>query len=632
MIIKIKNVILLIIVGIGASACLTQKPHASSISYPDYNKRVEVKNPNFIKKENALGVSISIGTTATGGYLGYQSKLIRTHNESSEGIANAGNVIIGAAIGYSVSRFVTYAFGKNKVIKPKSKEAWFAKINNQYTNVKDYDDGKTLVLINKDVEAKYVVRNITDISDFHLSFPSSQHNNEVFLKGIEALPREELPKLISTLPSTHDNKAKEEYFNRSETVVEFKEALQRYPEARANCDECSIINNLMLNANQSDLFYLAEKFRNNSCIDKVYSQLISNANNFEDYSEIERKIPQLKENVESKALELITDIEKAESFLSFFPNSYHNISIKEYISNEKRKITERNELLDKAAIGHGYDLMNSISELGNNMGTNTSLKVELLSEPVFDEGKISARYKISWFGEYWDQADNPLSIIGKGIVALATSGASLALEKSKTVEFILEGTVTCNFKTDKSFFEKITYENDYVKKSKVWNKNRIPTIVGLGVVAGIGYNSAEWAAKNGYLGESYNVYVLSDFNRKNSAYSDNVSNDEKSQTMSNQKESYSNQSSYSNANKSDKREKNFIHITIVYSDGSPASDVPIRLYESNGDMGDDKVITDHNGYAKIYNYDPYFAYGIFAKGSRYELKMNNGDSYKITIK
>ena len=98
--------------------------------------------------------------------------------------------------------------------------------------------------------------------------------------------------------------------------------------------------------------------------------------------------------------------------------------------------------------------------------------------------------------------------------------------------------------------------------------------------------------------------------------------------------SYNSSPQSNNTTASGKKDKNYIHITLKYSDGHPASNVEIRLQEcgSFGGMGDDKAFTDSRGYAKIYNYDAYFACGIFAKGKKYKRELKNGNSYTIILR
>jgi hypothetical protein len=237
---------ILLLVALCGSSCTTERTIFYSASAPDYNLRKNYQDPHFKKKINMVGVLGVAGATAAGGYLGYQSDLlVFTDQEGIQKSNKVGGAVVGAAVGFGVSSLANYLiFGLGQEPRFKNNQdldRWIRKQNRNELLLSGNYQSRTVQIIDRRQENKYIVKNWQDILDFKTAFGSqSPAGNAVVEQGVSKLSREELPKLLDQFPNTsHAASLKKRYLELSNSVAQAIEAGNRYPELRTQSEQAA---------------------------------------------------------------------------------------------------------------------------------------------------------------------------------------------------------------------------------------------------------------------------------------------------------------------------------------------------------------------------------------------------------
>ena len=115
------------LVALMMSSCASFKPIASDISDADYNQRVEIKNPRYKKKLNAIGLTFDVAAPVAGAIAGYSLDPFVTQTDEGRKGVPAGGAVLGALLGSGLS-YASHAIGKyGSTAPPKDKRAWVNK-------------------------------------------------------------------------------------------------------------------------------------------------------------------------------------------------------------------------------------------------------------------------------------------------------------------------------------------------------------------------------------------------------------------------------------------------------------------------------------------------------------------------
>ncbi len=346
-----KQVIYLLIIFsiVVHTSCVTNKPWAEKVSLPDYNQRITVDKPRYVKKENALGISLSIGFAGLGGYLGYQSDMIQPSKAKNKDIAQVGNVVLGTMVGYSVTKLITRMVGKNRVVKVKDKNKWLKSLKQDFVFV-DNDNDEKWVIINHIVEQNYRIKSLSDVMDFKKAFPVSKYKENMLLNAFEVIPRKDIPEVLNLYPNTiQKTKYQLRFYKLSKNVSELRDAIEYYPESKEEFDICNNIENIVSLSNEEDLDYLAKEYRGVDCYNVISSAIISNCSSIKECYQKSLNYPELRNQLGNKALSLAENIDDYIFISKNYPNVKeeadkrineieYNRLIKEFIEDEKGTI------------------------------------------------------------------------------------------------------------------------------------------------------------------------------------------------------------------------------------------------------------------------------------------------------
>jgi len=259
------------------SGCVVKKPDAYEITSPDYNQRVDVSGAHYRKRLSAVGVFAITAGTAGGGYWGYNTPILMRQDGDSREPRQYANAALGALAGFALVNTANFLMGQNQKKPVRDIDKWVRKANESYVLYDKESTGDFMVIHQTADAPDYQVRNLTDAQDFARSFPNSSNIDMVVTAGIENLSRSELLDLLELFPKTsHRLKIMKTYVISSRTVAQAVEAFQRFKGLR-------------------DL-------------------------------------------AESRAVELVTDIDDAEIFLEGFPNTTYDTAIEERIAPTLRNL------------------------------------------------------------------------------------------------------------------------------------------------------------------------------------------------------------------------------------------------------------------------------------------------------
>lgn len=391
------------------TSCVTQKPYAESVSQPDYNHRIKVDKPGFIKKENALGVTFSIGMAGVGGYFGYNADIIKLPN-GNENLSKTGNAVLGTILGYSISRIGTHIAGKNKVNSYKNKDQWLKKLDDDFSIINQNNNQVTL--INKKVETVYDVRDYNDIIDFKKAFPNSNNNEVMLSKALSIVKRDEIPSILKMYPNVNiADTYKLKYYELSKNVSELKRAKSFYPEIKERFNICKNINKIISVSDKSELDYLIQEYVSSHCIESIYNAYVEECTGIEDCYNMSKKYPNLIEPLSLKAISYANTTEDFNELYKKFPNKKSIIETKaisstssledlKNIYNSFKDITiERKMEIEDKALTNAVTL-DQLSKLYNEFNNSSvdfkdkiEIKVLSLASTISDYSKIFKGFK-----------------------------------------------------------------------------------------------------------------------------------------------------------------------------------------------------------------------------------------------
>lgn len=213
------------------TSCVTYKADSDYASYPDYNQRVNVTGAHYDGVLNPLGVTSIAASTVAGGYLGYQSNLIKYNSGTEQVTSKIGNAAIGAVVGFGASYFLNRLLGWGKTKSVTNTSEWIQKANKNFLLVSGYSGNFTV--IPKDADRNYSIQNIQDGRDFTQVFSGSSYSDKTFNTGVYNLSRNDLPSLITLFPNTQSlSLAKNKYITTSPSYSEIVKATQLYPDLK----------------------------------------------------------------------------------------------------------------------------------------------------------------------------------------------------------------------------------------------------------------------------------------------------------------------------------------------------------------------------------------------------------------
>lgn len=319
-------IIISILIFVFNTSCVTQKPYAEKVSQPDYNQRISVEKPGFIKKENAIGVTISLGLVGAGGYLGYNSDIIKLPN-GEENLSKVGNAAIGAILGYSLSRIGTHISGKNKLNPIKDKDQWLKKLDGDFSIIEQNNQQTTL--INKKVETVYKVRDYYDIKDFKKAFPNSIHNEVMLSKGFSVVERDEIPSVLQMYPNVEiSDDYKLRYYELSADVNELKRAKSLFPGIKERFNICENVNTIIAASDKSELDYLIQEYGDSECREKVEDALVRNCSTINTCIDLSKQYPLLKKDIARKSISLPKTVNECIILNKTFPSVNYELGNK----------------------------------------------------------------------------------------------------------------------------------------------------------------------------------------------------------------------------------------------------------------------------------------------------------------
>jgi len=238
---KISNILCYIVLALMITSCVTSKPDCTYISDADYNQRITISNPHYRKKTNAIGITFNIATTAAGAYAGYENlPLIKYRNGDNFESYKPANAVIGAAVGFSLGYLLNHWAGNNKKVDQNDPNKWIKKANKEFRLLKK--DNNSIVVIHKNIEPRFQVKNFTDFIDFETLFPNSKRKEEIIAEcaGI-GMSRNELKFIIDENPKSDKTLAlKKEYIIISDNLDDLFAADKLFPEAKIDIEEYSV--------------------------------------------------------------------------------------------------------------------------------------------------------------------------------------------------------------------------------------------------------------------------------------------------------------------------------------------------------------------------------------------------------
>ena len=253
------------LVALMMHSCVSLKPTASSVTDADYNQRVKVNNPQYLKKHNALGWAFDIGAPIAGAVAGYFLDPFARQTDNGQTGAPAGGAVLGAVAGLGLT-YASHAIIKyGSTTSADDKQKWVKKAyGSDYTILES--SGSQLKIINNSAEKNFTVKDFSDVSDFAKAFPSSQYYEQVVAQSVEKLSRDDLPGVLELFPQTANaQKLKDRYINESPTYEQLISALQKFPKPATEVEELYV--NLV--RTPSDAVDFHQRYPNSSFNKKV---------------------------------------------------------------------------------------------------------------------------------------------------------------------------------------------------------------------------------------------------------------------------------------------------------------------------------------------------------------------------
>lgn len=251
-----KRILIYISIGLLLQSCLTNKPDSRSVSNPDYNGRVLINDPHYVKKTNAIGHTVVAASTVGGALAVKQMGLIQKQNGDITTSNDAANLALGAVIGFSTSILGNYLMGKNKKVSFDNSRNWLNSANRKYTYYSDAS-GTAFYAIPRKSEFSYNCKDFDDFKGFHNAFPNSSNKDKVYSQALSNVARTEIPFLLQIDKKTpFATETKLRYYEMSNSVSELIEATELYPNVKFD----KIDKGLQLTRSYSDLDLMVKNF------------------------------------------------------------------------------------------------------------------------------------------------------------------------------------------------------------------------------------------------------------------------------------------------------------------------------------------------------------------------------------
>lgn len=257
--------IIVVILFMFTTGCVTYKADSGSISTPDYNQRIVVSEPHYDKVLTPIGVTSIVASTIAGGYCGYKTDIIKYNSGVEQKTSKIGNTVLGAAIGFGTSYAVNKLLGWGNTKDVNIATDWIKKANRNYLLINSTSNSMTI--IPKNADYGYQIKSLADANQFKSVFNNSIYEDDVFKIGVSNLARYELPSLINLFPNTTSLLlAKDKYIVRSQNYSDIVNAVKMYPESKNNYET----NFLNLIATCDDAVDFKNRYSNSSFLKKGY--------------------------------------------------------------------------------------------------------------------------------------------------------------------------------------------------------------------------------------------------------------------------------------------------------------------------------------------------------------------------
>lgn len=220
-----------------ANSCSTMKPAASHVSTPDYNKRITVNNPHYVKRPTPVGYGFGVALPLAGAAGGAASGLIKGQDSDGRPVGSAvGGGLIGLLAGSAVAYFTTWrTHNDNNEIYVSNYDVWAKRAGGDYIYLDG--SGSSHRFIDRAAERGYMVQNLADVRDFCQAFPNSREANDVFDQALRNLRRDDMRHLVTLLPNCRNvEQAKTRYVVESRTYADLCEAQKLYPQPEASVE------------------------------------------------------------------------------------------------------------------------------------------------------------------------------------------------------------------------------------------------------------------------------------------------------------------------------------------------------------------------------------------------------------
>lgn len=271
-----RQLILITILGISISSCVSLKPDSYGYEKRDYNQRTSVKNPHFKRKLNPIGVITYGAFGAIGFVIGSQADLIPSYDGEEQTNESLTGGIVGASVATATAVTIGNKISKVGEVQPLNSKysisLWIKKSNPQYRLLGQ--SGSDVKLIHQSAENSFRMRSITDARDYHKVFGNRNKYYDTFLgRDYQNIQRQYLPELLRLFPqSKHTEKFKERYVKTSKNVQELVTAVRMYPQYRDYGEQRGVA----LMRNLSDLRSYHRTFPNSIYKETIVSNMISN--------------------------------------------------------------------------------------------------------------------------------------------------------------------------------------------------------------------------------------------------------------------------------------------------------------------------------------------------------------------
>jgi hypothetical protein len=348
------------------SSCTTAKIQHYEPKEETSNGLLEIKNPHYKKKVNALGYVTMVGSAAGLGYLGYTNPFVKYNSETEQVESPEASAAIAGLAGLGLVITGNYTFGqKDKLLylenNPNDLKKWAGKYSDDYKVVLTKSNRSKLLLINNNAEQYYTFRNMEDVDIFVESFPNSNHNALICSRSYKNLNYTDLPDLLKKVNITGSPTEKEiklYYINSSRTLSEYISALKLYPNIKEDpyADGIDYIGSMVDVAKYTEYFSTPDKSR-------LIEKAVNFATTFNTVKYFNTEFPS-NPYYDKVILDVIptSSDNELEELVNLFPKSASIDKVKEvYIlrANNAYSFIERNAKYDFYNFNSSYALSNA---------------------------------------------------------------------------------------------------------------------------------------------------------------------------------------------------------------------------------------------------------------------------------